>query len=185
MNARYDLLIRDAEVVDGTGAARFRADVGVRGDRIAAIGGLHEARADVEIDASGKAAAPGFIDAHTHDDRLSVRPRHGSEGEPGVTTVVPATVASVAPFPMGSAAGRPRSTTGQTGGGSASQHGVWRRIGARPPATNAARWSVTRRCGPWTTRRAATARKPHARACAGRWLPSSGVRLSEPGGCAP
>ena len=64
-----DLIIRGATVFDGTGAARFTADVGVTGDRIAAVGDLGAARADREIMAAGKALAPGFIDAHTHDDR--------------------------------------------------------------------------------------------------------------------
>jgi N-acyl-D-amino-acid deacylase len=66
---RYDLLLRNATVFDGTGAARFTADVAVAGDRIAAVGQLGADTADREIDAAGKALAPGFIDAHTHDDR--------------------------------------------------------------------------------------------------------------------
>jgi N-acyl-D-amino-acid deacylase len=66
---RYDTIIRNATVVDGTGAARFTADIAVSNDRIAAVGDLGAAAADREIDATGKALAPGFIDAHTHDDR--------------------------------------------------------------------------------------------------------------------
>jgi N-acyl-D-amino-acid deacylase len=69
MALRCDLIIRDATVFDGTGAARFKADVGVTGDRIAAVGDLGAASADREVTATGKAIAPGFIDAHTHDDR--------------------------------------------------------------------------------------------------------------------
>jgi N-acyl-D-amino-acid deacylase len=69
MALRCDLIIRDATVIDGTGAPRFRADVGVTGDRIAAVGDLGGASADREVVAGGKAIAPGFIDAHTHDDR--------------------------------------------------------------------------------------------------------------------
>jgi N-acyl-D-amino-acid deacylase len=103
MSERYDLLIRDAEVVDGTGAARYRADIGVRADRIAAIGRLHQARADLEIDASGKAAAPGFIDAHTHDDRLMLSgPEMAAKVSQGVTTVVAGNCGvSLAPCPDG------------------------------------------------------------------------------------
>mgnify|MGYP003526247319 CR=1 FL=1 len=103
MSERYDLLIRDAEVVDGTGAARFRADIGLRADRIAAIGRLHKARADVEIDASGKAVAPGFIDAHTHDDRLLLSgPEMAAKVSQGVATVVAGNCCvSLAPFPHG------------------------------------------------------------------------------------
>lgn len=66
---RCDLIIRDATIFDGTGAARFKADVEMKGDRIAAVGDLGGATADREIVATGKALAPGFIDAHTHDDR--------------------------------------------------------------------------------------------------------------------
>lgn len=69
MALRCDLIIRDATVFDGTGAPRFTADVGVTGDRIAAIGDLGAASAEREVVATGKAVAPGFIDAHTHDDR--------------------------------------------------------------------------------------------------------------------
>ena len=67
--ARHDVVFRNATVIDGTGASRFRADVAVSGDRIAAVGDLGAATADREIDAAGRALAPGFIDAHTHDDR--------------------------------------------------------------------------------------------------------------------
>ena len=57
----YDLLLRGGTVYDGTGGAPFVADVAIRGDRIAAIGDLSDARAGEEIDARGLAVAPGFI----------------------------------------------------------------------------------------------------------------------------
>ena len=66
---RHDLIVRNATVIDGTGAPRFTADVAVAGDRIAAVGGLGAASADREVEAAGQVLAPGFIDAHTHDDR--------------------------------------------------------------------------------------------------------------------
>jgi len=69
MALRCDLIIRDATVFDGTGAPRFKADVGVTGDRIVEVGDLGAVSAAQEIDADGMALAPGFIDAHTHDDR--------------------------------------------------------------------------------------------------------------------
>ncbi len=69
MALRCDLIIRDAAVFDGTGAARFTADIGVTNDRITAVGDLGAATADRDVIATGKAVAPGFIDAHTHDDR--------------------------------------------------------------------------------------------------------------------
>jgi len=69
MTLRCDLIIRDATIFDGSGNPRFQGDVGITGDRIVAIGELGAATADREIVATGKALAPGFIDAHTHDDR--------------------------------------------------------------------------------------------------------------------
>ena len=69
MALRCDLIIRDATVFDGLGNPRVRTDVGVTGDRIVAVGDLGIWEADREVDADGLALAPGFIDAHTHDDR--------------------------------------------------------------------------------------------------------------------
>ena len=66
---RCDLIIRDTTIFDGTGAPRFKADIGVTGGRIAAVGDLGASSADREVIGTGKAVAPGFIDAHTHDDR--------------------------------------------------------------------------------------------------------------------
>jgi N-acyl-D-amino-acid deacylase len=69
MALRCDLIIRDATIFDGLGSPRYRADVGVTGDRIVAIGDLGASEADRDVTADGLALAPGFIDAHTHDDR--------------------------------------------------------------------------------------------------------------------
>jgi N-acyl-D-amino-acid deacylase len=69
MALRCDLIIRDATVFDGLGTPRFQADVAVKGDRILAVGDLGIYEADRDVDADGLALAPGFIDAHTHDDR--------------------------------------------------------------------------------------------------------------------
>lgn len=69
MALRCDLIIRDATLVDGTGAPRRRGDIGVTGDRIAAVGDLSAMSADREVMAGGRVVAPGFIDAHTHDDQ--------------------------------------------------------------------------------------------------------------------
>jgi N-acyl-D-amino-acid deacylase len=69
MALRCDLIVRDATIFDGTGGARVRGDVAVNGDRIAGVGDLGGWSAVREVDAGGKALAPGFIDAHTHDDR--------------------------------------------------------------------------------------------------------------------
>ena len=65
-DARFDLIIRGGQVVDGTGNPWVRADVAVRGDRIARIGRLPGAAAERVIDAEGLVVTPGFIDPHTH-----------------------------------------------------------------------------------------------------------------------
>jgi N-acyl-D-amino-acid deacylase len=103
MNERYDLLIRNGTIIDGTGAPRYTADVAVDGGRIAQVGRLEQARADSEIDASGKVVAPGFIDAHTHDDRLLLSgPDMAPKVSQGVTTVVAGNCGiSLAPAPAG------------------------------------------------------------------------------------
>ncbi|MEZ5596560.1 MAG: amidohydrolase family protein [Pseudomonadales bacterium] len=63
----YDLLIRNGMVVDGSGGARYRADVAVQDGRIVRIGRLNE-RAKQTIDADGQVVSPGFVDGHTHMD---------------------------------------------------------------------------------------------------------------------
>ncbi|HET6606795.1 MAG TPA: D-aminoacylase, partial [Rhodopila sp.] len=69
MPLRCDLIIRNATIFDGIGSPRFTGDVAVTDDRIVGVGDLGAWEADRDIDADGKALAPGFIDAHTHDDR--------------------------------------------------------------------------------------------------------------------
>jgi N-acyl-D-amino-acid deacylase len=99
----YDLLIRGATIVDGTRAPRYQADIAVAGGRIAAIGRLDGEQAALDIDASGRVAAPGFIDAHTHDDRLMLSaPEMAPKVSQGVTTVVAGNCGiSLAPAPHG------------------------------------------------------------------------------------
>src|SRR5689334_8280162 len=64
-----NIVIRNATVIDGSGAPRYTADIALKDGVIAGIG-RDIAPGDEEIDATSLVAAPGFIDAHTHDDRL-------------------------------------------------------------------------------------------------------------------
>ena len=83
----FDLMIRGGRIIDGSGAAGYSGDVGIRGDRIAAIGKLEPPQADRIIDASGLVVCPGFIDMHTHSDiMLLANPRHEPKVMQGVTT---------------------------------------------------------------------------------------------------
>jgi len=86
----YDVLIAGGEVIDGTGGARFRADVAVRGERIVAVSrrALPRGSARRVIDARGKVVAPGFIDLHTHLEPLPDMPGAESHVRQGVTTAV-------------------------------------------------------------------------------------------------
>lgn len=67
--ARFDILIRNGRILDGTGNPWFFADIGIRGDRIAAIGDLTAATAGTVIEGRGKVVTPGFIALHEHIDR--------------------------------------------------------------------------------------------------------------------
>jgi len=88
-STHHDLLIRGGTVIDGSKAPRFGADIGVRAGRIAAIGDLAGHTADETLDASGRIIAPGFIDAHTHDDQAVLSQADMTfKISQGVTTVV-------------------------------------------------------------------------------------------------
>lgn len=85
----YDLIIRHGLLIDGTGAARRRADVAIQGDRIAAIGLLDDAPARRTLDATGLIVAPGFIDVHNHTDGWLLRkPNFTAKTSQGITTEV-------------------------------------------------------------------------------------------------
>ena len=85
----FDLIIWGGRVSDGTGSPVHCADVGIAGDRIAAIGDLAEALAPRVVDASGCVVAPGFIDVHAHSDAyLLIEPDAPSKLAQGVTTEV-------------------------------------------------------------------------------------------------
>jgi len=115
-----DCLIRDARVVDGTGAPWFVADVLLRGGHIAKLGKSIEPESAHVIEAKGLYLAPGFIDAHCHDDLICLRePERVEKIAQGVTTLVvgncsfslyPATVQSAPSLRNASTA--PRMTSG-------------------------------------------------------------------------
>ncbi len=83
---RFDLVIRNGTVYDGSGSAGVRADIGIAGDRIEAMGDI-PAGLGPELDASGLAVAPGFIDVHSHDDwAVLAHPEFPAKVMQGVTT---------------------------------------------------------------------------------------------------
>jgi N-acyl-D-aspartate/D-glutamate deacylase len=83
-----DLVLRNATIVDGTGAARYSGDVGVANGRIASIGKVSD-RGREEIDVGGAVVAPGFIDCHTHyDAQISWDKMLSPSVYHGVTTVI-------------------------------------------------------------------------------------------------
>jgi N-acyl-D-amino-acid deacylase len=86
---KFDLLIRNGTLIDGTGSPRFNADVGIKEGRIVDIGDLSSAHARQCMDVPGMIVTPGFIDAHTHDDHaIFAAPEMASKISQGVTTVV-------------------------------------------------------------------------------------------------
>ncbi len=84
----YDFIIRNVSIFDGSGSQPADGDVAVAGDRIAAVGDVGQGGAHDTIEANGLALAPGFIDAHTHDDRALLATDMSAKTSQGVTSVV-------------------------------------------------------------------------------------------------
>ncbi len=98
VSATYDVLLRGGLIVDGSGNPWFASDLAIRGDRIAAIGDLKDARARRTIDARGLVVAPGFIDMLGQSElTVLVDPRVPSKITQGITTELTGEGGSVAP----------------------------------------------------------------------------------------
>jgi len=83
---QFDIIIRSAEIIDGLGGPPYTGDIGISGGMITAVGALEHASAGHEIIARGMAAAPGFIDIHSHTDSGLLRnPSADSKILQGVT----------------------------------------------------------------------------------------------------
>ncbi len=97
---KADLLIENALIVDGSGAPGYVGGIAIKDGRIAGLGDIFNFKAPDRIDAHGAAAAPGFIDCHTHDDRVLLDdPAMDCKVSQGVTTVIGGNCGvSLAPF---------------------------------------------------------------------------------------
>ena len=86
---KFDLIIRNAQVIDGSGEPPMRADIAIQAGKIAALGSLENAESLAVLDAQGLILAPGFIDVHTHDDLQVIRaPEMLPKISQGITTVI-------------------------------------------------------------------------------------------------
>lgn len=84
---RFDIVIKNGLIIDGVKEEAYQADVGIIGDRIAAIGNLSQSASQAIIEAKGKVVSPGFIDIHSHTDlELLINPKAESKIRQGVTT---------------------------------------------------------------------------------------------------
>ncbi|MEL0021813.1 MAG: amidohydrolase family protein [Rickettsiales bacterium] len=163
----YDLIIRNGDVIDGTGAPRHKADIGVKDDRISAIGDLSRDTAAVEVDAANRVVAPGFIDVHTHDDHaLLSKPDMSYKTSQGVTTVVTGNC-GVSLAPLRFEGDRPPPPLDLLGDGYKfpRMSDFFEAVGSNPAATNAARshHAARRRHGRPPARRDRGRDRRHAR----------------------
>ena len=138
--ADYDLLLRGARVLDGTGAPGFDADVALIDGRIAAVGRIAPGSAAQVRDLDGLMLAPGFIDVHTHDDRLLLSdPSMAPKVSQGVTTVI-AGNCGISLAPLGNAdAVPPINLVAEPDGQRFGSFGAWfSALDAQPASVNCA-----------------------------------------------
>lgn len=96
--APFDVIIKNGHILDGTGGPAYAADIGLRGDRIAAIGNLQGAHGRIVVDASGQIASPGFVDMLGQSElTMLIDNRSLSKLSQGITSEVTGEGASVAP----------------------------------------------------------------------------------------
>lgn len=150
----YDLIVRNVLIYDGTGAPPHRGDIAVEGDTIAAVGIVHGEGRKV-IDGTTLAAAPGFIDVHSHDDFAAVlHPDMGFKTQGGVTTSIVGNCGmGAAPWPA--AARNARAFHPQTLPQWEGYRGYFDVLTKAPPATN-----IAALVGHGTARQAAMGSKP-------------------------
>ncbi|MDX1333023.1 MAG: amidohydrolase family protein, partial [Robiginitalea sp.] len=96
----YDLLIKNGQILDGSGSESYPGDIGITAGRIVALGDLSGALGTREINAGGLVVAPGFIDIHTHLDPILELPGCESHVRQGVTTALGGPDGS-SPWPFG------------------------------------------------------------------------------------
>jgi len=98
---RYDLLLRNARIIDGTGSPWYRGDVAITGDTIARVASSIDGSATTTLDVKGQVVAPGFIDIHTHASRgIFQIPTADNYVRQGVTTLIEGPDGS-SPVPIG------------------------------------------------------------------------------------
>ena len=99
----FDVVLRGGTVVDGSGAPRFRADVGISGDRITRVArdGIARGSGRVELDATGLIVAPGFVDHHAHiSTNIHERPLAENFLFQGITTIMASLHSGDVPWPL-------------------------------------------------------------------------------------
>ncbi len=100
INNKFDIIIKNGLIIDGSGAPAYKKDIGLIGNKIIAIDDLKNSTADIIIDGEGLVVSPGFIDIHTHTDiQLLVNSKAESKIHQGVTTEVSGNCGS-SPFPL-------------------------------------------------------------------------------------